>query len=156
MMRAMPIPRPNILALVAATSLLATACAPQGGDAGAATVTTAGGTMAAQGSDRFMLVDGARLLALVHGVRETATLARLRGLTACGALDPADGEAYAEAYQFLQLLRLQRHQRQQQAGEPYSNLLDPAQLNPLDRRILRESLRQAKRLQASLAYRFPA
>jgi CBS domain-containing protein len=34
------------------------------------------------------------------------------------------------------------------------NLLDPDTLNPLDRRILVESLRQARRLQQSLQQRY--
>lgn len=99
-------------------------------------------------------VDGARVLALVHDVAETSTLGRLQALVAAAVIEPADGAAYAEAYQFIQLLRLQRHHELQQAQQPLSNHQDPDQLNPLDRRILRESLRQAKRLQASLELRF--
>ena len=43
---------------------------------------------------------------------------------------------------------------QAREGRPYSNRLDPDTLNHLDRRILRESFRQAQRLQSSLAVRY--
>ncbi|HCP05076.1 MAG TPA: hypothetical protein DIT61_16500, partial [Pseudomonas sp.] len=47
-----------------------------------------------------------------------------------------------------------QHQQQERDGKTFSNRLDPDTLNQLDRRILRESFRQAKRLQASLALRY--
>lgn len=49
---------------------------------------------------------------------------------------------------------MQHHQQQARDGASYSNRLDPDTLNALDRRILRESFRQAQRLQASLALRY--
>lgn len=99
-------------------------------------------------------VDGARLLALAHGIEDCNTLERLRQLVARGVIEPRDGAAYEEAYQFIQLIRLQLHQQQARQGRPYGNRLDPDDLNHLDRRILRESLRQAQRLQSSLALRY--
>jgi len=69
-------------------------------------------------------------------------------------IEPKDGAAYEEAYHFIQQTRMQQHQQQARDGLPYSNRLDPDTLNVLDRRILRESFRQAQRLQASLAVRY--
>ena len=99
-------------------------------------------------------VDGARLLSLANGIEATNTLDRLRQLSASGVIDAKDGAAYEEAYQFIQQTRMQHHQQQAREGKPYSNRLDPDSLNVLDRRILRESFRQAQRLQASLALRY--
>ena len=99
-------------------------------------------------------VDGARLLALANGVGETNTLDRLRQLIDAGVIEAKDGSAYKEAYQFIQQTRMQHHQQQARLGQPYSNRLDPDTLNHLDRRILKESFRQAQRLQASLALRY--
>ncbi len=99
-------------------------------------------------------VDGARLLALANDIGASNTLERLRQLVAKGVLEPLDGAAYEEAYHFIQQTRMQQHQRQSRENQPYSNRLDPDSLNHLDRRILRESLRQAQRLQASLALRY--
>ena len=99
-------------------------------------------------------VDGARLLALAHGVRPCNTLQRFAELVARGVIEPLDGAAYEEAYHFIQQTRLQLHQQQALQGQPFSNRLDPDSLNHLDRRILRESFRQAQRLQASLTLRY--
>ena len=99
-------------------------------------------------------VDGARLLALANGIGACNTLERLRELVAKGVIDALDGAAYEEAYHFIQQTRMQQHQRQTRDNLPYSNRVDPDSLNHLDRRILRESLRQAQRLQASLAQRY--
>ena len=99
-------------------------------------------------------VDGARLLALAKGIDATSTLERLHLLMLKGVIDEKDGAAYEEAYHFIQQVRLQLHQKQSRAGLPYSNRLDPETLNHLDRRILRESFRQAQRLQSSLALRY--
>jgi len=99
-------------------------------------------------------VDGARLLALAHGIAACNTLERLRQLVDQGIIEALDGAAYEEAYHFIQQTRMQQHQRQARDNLPYSNRLDPDSLNHLDRRILRESLRQAQRLQSSLSLRY--
>ncbi len=99
-------------------------------------------------------VDGARLLALAHDVAAVGTLERLQALMASGVIAEQDGAAYIEAYHFIQLTRLQQHQLQARQGLAFSNRLDPDQLNHLDRRILRESFRQAQRLQAQLSQRY--
>ncbi|MGF6394884.1 putative nucleotidyltransferase substrate binding domain-containing protein [Pseudomonas plecoglossicida] len=99
-------------------------------------------------------VDGARLLALANGIAACNTLERLRQLVGQGVIEALDGAAYEEAYHFIQQTRMQQHQRQSRDNLPYSNRLDPDSLNHLDRRILRESLRQAQRLQSSLALRY--
>ncbi len=99
-------------------------------------------------------VDGARLLALANGITASNTLTRLQMLRDAGVIEPLDADAYVEAYQFIQLVRMQQHQLQDADGKAFSNRIDPDQLNHLDRRILRESFRQAKRLQASLALRY--
>lgn len=99
-------------------------------------------------------VDGARLLALAHGVEESSTLRRFAELVRLEVIDAQDGAAYEEAYHFIQQTRLQLHQQQAAQSLPLSNRLDPDSLNHLDRRILRESFRQAQRLQASLTLRY--
>ncbi|AOS40781.1 cyclic nucleotide-binding protein [Pseudomonas brassicacearum] len=99
-------------------------------------------------------VDGARLLALANGIEANNTLERLRQLVDKQVIEPLDGAAYEEAYHFIQQTRMQQHQLQTRENLPYSNRVDPDSLNHLDRRILRESLRQAQRLQSSLSLRY--
>jgi CBS domain-containing protein len=95
-------------------------------------------------------VDGARLLALAHGVAEGNTLARLRAVARAGVLKESEAEAWCDAYAFIQLLRMRNHQAQARAGRPLDNYIDPDGLNDLDRRILKESFRQARKLQTRI------
>ncbi|MCA5969705.1 DUF294 nucleotidyltransferase-like domain-containing protein [Pseudomonas sp. P129] len=99
-------------------------------------------------------VDGARLLALANGIGVNNTQERLRQLVEREVIDPLDGAAYEEAYHFIQQTRMQQHQLQSRQNLAYSNRIDPDTLNHLDRRILRESFRQAQRLQTSLTLRY--
>lgn len=99
-------------------------------------------------------VDGIRVLALSHGIETANTLERIRELVQKRVIERLDGDAYAEAYHFIQLIRMQQHQQQSRHQLPYSNRIYPDELNHLDRRILRESFRQAQRLQSSLTFRY--
>ncbi len=92
-------------------------------------------------------VDGARLLALAHGVDATNTHARLRAVARTGELPEAEAEAWCDALSFIQLLRMRNHQRQERHGEALDNFINPDALNELDRRILKEAFRQARKLQ---------
>ena len=94
------------------------------------------------------------MLALANGIHANNTLERLRQLVVKEVIEPLDGAAYEEAYHFIQQTRMQQHQLQTRENLPYSNRVDPDSLNHLDRRILRESLRQAQRLQSSLTLRY--
>jgi hypothetical protein len=49
------------------------------------------------------------------------------------------------------MLRMRVNQEQATAGRPLSNRVAPDKLNDLDRRILKEAFREARRLQARLA-----
>ena len=96
-------------------------------------------------------VDGARLLALGHGIDDTNTVGRLR---ACGErkiLEPREADALIKAYAYIQLLRIRHQEEQRRAGLPGDNFVEPDKLNDLDRRILKEAFRQARKLQSRLA-----
>jgi CBS domain-containing protein len=96
-------------------------------------------------------VDAARIFALAAGSPQTNTAKRLR--EAAHALHIPDGELadWNRAFHFLQLLRLRHQHARQRAGQVPDNHVDPDTLNPLDRRILKEALRQARKAQARLA-----
>jgi CBS domain-containing protein len=96
-------------------------------------------------------VDGARLLVLAHGLTETGTLERLRAAARAGAVDGAEAESWCDAYAFIQLLRMRLHQRQEREGRALDNHVDPDTLHDIDRRILKEAFRQARKLQSRLA-----
>jgi CBS domain-containing protein len=71
--------------------------------------------------------------------------------------------AIVDAFHFIQLLRLRNQEdaaaadvegSDAQAEESYPNRINPDELNELDRRILKEALRQARKLQSRLELDF--
>jgi CBS domain-containing protein len=95
-------------------------------------------------------VDAARIFALQNGIGATNTAERIR-LTA-SRLRMSDDEAAAivDGFHFVQLLRL----RTQAESGTTPNRINPENVNELDRRILKEALRQARKLQNRLELDF--
>ena len=93
-------------------------------------------------------VDAARVYGLALGLDSTSTVARLRGAADQNRLPTVEVNAWIDAFQFLQLMRL----RVQHAGveAENANRLDPTTLSDLDRRILKEALRLARTVQQRL------
>jgi CBS domain-containing protein len=73
---------------------------------------------------------------------------RLRALAARGKLGGDDVNAVIEGFFFIQQLRLKNQQGD--VGVGAANRVDPDHLNELDRLVLREAFKQAKRLQSRL------
>jgi CBS domain-containing protein len=99
-------------------------------------------------------VESLRIYALAAGVTSTGTLERIAGVARARGVPAVEAEAWREAFRFLQLLRLRLNAAQAARGDVLHNHLDPDSLNELDRRILKEALRQARKLQARLARDF--
>lgn len=93
-------------------------------------------------------VDAARILSLAAGERETSTIRRLRAVCDGWGMNRQDVEGWIEAFLYLQLLRLRLQHEQCEAGTDLSNRVNPDSLNSLDRRILKEAFRQARKLQS--------
>ena len=108
----------------------------------------------AQGTRAF--VDAARILALAGGVAETNTAKRLRVAGAALRIPAAETEATIAALYYILSLRLRRQDELagQQAPQAHPNRIDPDTLNELERRVLKESFRQARRLQGRIAMDF--
>jgi CBS domain-containing protein len=99
-------------------------------------------------------VDAARIFALYAGASESGTIARLRAAARAWDIPAPEVEAWVAAFHFIQLLRLRGQHQAQTRGEPPGNRIDPEQLNELDRRILKEAFRQARKLQAQMGSYF--
>jgi CBS domain-containing protein len=97
-----------------------------------------------------LFIDVARILALASGTPHTNTVERLRGVAAARGFGSGEVEAWIDAFHFVQSVRLAHQQQQIDAGGEADNYIDPEQLNPLDRRILKEAFRQARKLQERL------
>jgi CBS domain-containing protein len=102
-------------------------------------------------------VDAARIFSLAAGVTQTSTLQRLRASAVKLKIHPAEVEAWIDAFLFIQVLRMRHHDEGQEQGlsdEELDNRIDPEALHELDRRILKEAFRQARKLQARLALEY--
>lgn len=95
-------------------------------------------------------VDAARIFGLANGGHQTNTVGRIRELADLKFLKQQDADAFIEAFLFIQLLRLRLHHDQCEQDLPLTNKADPDSLNHLDRRILKEAFRQARKLQTKL------
>jgi CBS domain-containing protein len=93
-------------------------------------------------------VDAARIFSLANGVAMTSTAQRLRGAAEATNLG-ADVEAMIDGFYFIQQLRL-RNQQNLAADDGGANRIDPDELNELDRLILKEAFKQARKLQDKL------
>jgi CBS domain-containing protein len=98
-----------------------------------------------------LFIDAARILSLAHGIAATNTLERLNAVAGRGVLPAEEVAAWSDAYDYIRMLRMRINQDQAAAGQALSNRVAPDRLNDLDKRILRESFREARRLQARLA-----
>jgi CBS domain-containing protein len=97
-------------------------------------------------------VDAARIYALGRALPHTGTAERLRAAGEAAGTAPAETEALVAAFFFVQALRLRGQRRLGRGASPEAmNRLDPASLHEFDRRMLKEALRQARRLQQRLA-----
>lgn len=99
-----------------------------------------------------LFVDAARLLALAQGLPALATRARLAGAAPRLGVAAHESEAWVGAFEFLQLqLQPAAPEAGKVAGgaadEANPNLLDIGTLNDIHLHMLKESLRQARRLQ---------
>ncbi|MDO9197553.1 MAG: DUF294 nucleotidyltransferase-like domain-containing protein [Rhodoferax sp.] len=94
-------------------------------------------------------VDAARLLSLTHGVRQTSTAQRLLGASQSVNFGGDDVAAMVDSFYYIQSLRL-RHQHQVLGEHGGGNRINPDLLNELDRHILKEAFKQARKLQSRL------
>lgn len=97
-----------------------------------------------------IFVDVARIYAMASGVHNTNSIQRLRISAQRLSIRSEEINAVLEGMNFIQLLRLQHQYLEGEPGTQGDNLIDPETLNELDRRILKESFRQARKIQTRL------
>mgnify|MGYP000894225177 FL=1 len=97
-----------------------------------------------------LFTDAARVFALASQVEATNTVHRLKRAGALMNIPAEDVAASVEGFNFLQLLRLRHQHFEQEHGRAGDNFVSPDDLNEIERRILKEAFRQARKLQARL------
>ena len=94
-------------------------------------------------------VDAARICALARGIPHTGTAQRLRAAAGHLRMGREEVSALIDGFHFILLLRLRR-QRVAAGREGAANRVNPDELNELDRNMLKESFKQARKLQSAL------
>lgn len=102
-----------------------------------------------------LFTDIARLYALAHGIGHTNTSARLASVGAALGADSRESQAWCTAFEFLQMLRL-RTQIGGSSSASNPNLIVPAHLDDVDRRVLKTCLQALRSLRQRLALDYPA
>lgn len=101
-----------------------------------------------------LFVDAARVLALAAGLPQSNTAQRIRGAGSALKLNADEVDSAVDAFFFIQQLRLRGQLAGDEIARAKANRVVPSALNEIDRRILKESLRQARKLQSRLALDF--
>lgn len=100
-----------------------------------------------------IFVDVARLYALAHGLPARGTRERLEAAAPLMGASERESSNWVASFEFLQMLRLQLqlgHRGHTPGPGDNPNRIDIQQLNDIDRRLLKESLRSARSLQQRL------
>jgi CBS domain-containing protein len=100
------------------------------------------------------VVDVARVLALELGVPSTNTIERLKAATKKKVLRPDFFAAIDDAYDYINFIRIDHHLKARRAGTQMNNFVDPALLNPMERKVLKESFTVISQLQELMAARY--
>jgi CBS domain-containing protein len=100
------------------------------------------------------VVDAVRVLRLSLGIKTQNTLDRLAEINRIGLLDNAFYADLREAYEFLIYLQISRHLDALAQGEEPDNFIEPASLNGLQRKMLKESFAVVRGLQEIIEFRF--
>ena len=108
------------------------------------------GTIDLKKSGARLFVDAARILALRAEVASSNTVQRLRLAGEKNGMASDDLDAMTDGFHFIQLLRLRSQHLDTEHDAPGDNKIKPDRLNELDRRILKEAFRQARKLQLRL------
>ena len=105
-------------------------------------------------SGLIFVVEGVRILALRHGIRETPTLRRIARLVADGHLNPDDGEYFEGAFRFLLHFALDSQVEKAMEDEEIDTYVNPSLLSPRKREMLRHSYKAVTKLKELIASEF--
>lgn len=97
-----------------------------------------------------IFIDAARIFALAHDVSATNTVQRVKLVAPLMNISPDESAAAIDAFNFVQLMRLRHQHSEQLQGREGDNLIRPDDLNEVERRILKEAFRQARKIQQRL------
>jgi len=105
-------------------------------------------------SGLIFVVEGVRILALLHGVRETTTVKRIGSLVDGGHINPDDGEYFEGAYRFLLHFALNAQVEKVVEEEGIDTYVNPRHLSSREKEMIRHAYRAVASLQDLIATEF--
>lgn len=105
-------------------------------------------------SGLIFIIEGIRILALMHNIRETSTLKRIGRLIEDGHIHHDDGEYFESAYHFLLHLALQTQIDKAVAGHPVDTFINPNELSRRSREVLKHAFKAVTTLQEMVGSEF--
>ena len=105
-------------------------------------------------SGLIFVVEGIRILSLLHGIRETSTIKRINVLVDRGFLHKDDGEYFEAAYQLLLYHALRSEVAKATGGEKIDTYINPEKLSAYDKEMLRHAFKAVSALQELVASEF--
>ena len=97
-----------------------------------------------------LFIDAARIFAMANEVAATNTVQRIKQSATLMNISADEAAGVIDGFNFIQLLRLRHQHAEQMQGRSGDNLIRPDELNEVERRILKEAFRQARKLQQRL------
>ena len=97
-----------------------------------------------------LFIDAARVFAMANDVSATNTVQRIKLTTPVMNVSADEASSAIDAFNFIQLMRLRHQHSERTQGLEVDNLIRPDALNEVERRILKEAFRQARKLQQRL------
>ena len=105
-------------------------------------------------SGLIFVVEGVRILALRHGIRETPTLKRIGKLVSGGHLHADDGEYFEGAFRFLLHFALDAQVEKAMEDEKIDTYVNPSLMSPRKREMLRHAYKAVSKLKDVIASEF--
>lgn len=105
-------------------------------------------------SGLMFLIEGLRILALKHSIREVTTLKRTSALVKNGIIHADDGEYFESAYHILLHFALEAQLEKIKQGQEVNTFIKPSYLSQLDRETLRHAFKAVGSLQSLIGAEF--
>ncbi len=105
-------------------------------------------------SGLIFVVEGVRILALLHGIRDTTTVKRIGRLVEGGHINSDDGEYFEGAYRFLLHFALNAQVEKAVEEGSIDTYLNPSHLSSREKEMLRHAYKAVASLQELIATEF--
>ncbi len=100
------------------------------------------------------IVNGIRIMALHHAIREPSTFGRLERLEQDGFLGKDDTELFRASFEALMMLKIQENLKKVSQGKVPDNYIDPYSLRKRERMMLKDALSGVSQLQKMISKQF--